>query len=367
MPEQTTLEKADGLDAWAYVPRAMDSCRALASDPAQAFRLTDRWNTVAVVTDGSSVPGLGDIGPLASLPLVEEKGRLLAKLAEISAIPLVLDSRALDDAVTTITTLSPSFGAVNLEAMTEQASMEIKRRLSELDELPVFHDTQDGLPVLCLAALLNALKVVGKKMGGIRLVIASNENEALPMVDFLRLAGAADIVVCDRSGAIHRGRPGATNWIKEELAQKTNPRQAKGSLAKVLPGSDVLVILSQGGPPVRDLAGPMSPPAVIFNLTGQNVDYGQAAIVADPRAGQANQLSSCLVFPGLLKGVLNARARAINAPMKMAAALALSKLVPEAELGPGFIVPSVGKPNLVSAMAEAVSAAAAASGVSRFL
>jgi malate dehydrogenase (oxaloacetate-decarboxylating) len=345
----------------------MDSCRTLSNDPAQACRLTERWNNVAVVTDGSSVPGLGDIGPLASLPLVEEKGRLLAKLAQISAFPLVLGTKALDEAVTTIISLAPSFGAINLEAMNESSSMEIKRRLLEYDELPVFHDTQDGTPVLGLAALLNALKVVDKKMAEVKMILVSNELEALPVVDFFRLAGAADMVVCDRLGAIHKGRPGVTNWIKEELAQKTNQNQLKGNLSKIISGADVLVILSPNINLIKDLAGSMAPSPVIFNLTDQKVNFGQAAVVAGANGNTPNQLSSSLVFPGVLKGVLNARARVINAAMKMAAARALAKLVPESELGPEFIVPSVTKPNLVSVMAEAVSTAAAVSGVSRFI
>ncbi|MDR2388111.1 MAG: NAD-dependent malic enzyme [Deltaproteobacteria bacterium] len=367
MLQEVIEKKGTGQNGWAYVSLAMDSCKTLTNDPAQAWRLTDRWNNVAVVSDGSSVPGLGDIGPLASLPLVEEKGRLLSKLADISAFPLVLGTKALDDAVTTITSLAPSFGVVNLEAMNENTSLEIRLRLAEFDELPVYQDTQDGLPVLSLAALLNSIKVLGKKMSDIKMVLVSNEIEALPMVDFFRLAGASDIVVCDRSGAIHKGRPGATNWIKEELAQKTNPRLVKGNLAKIIGGADVLVILSPNITLIKDLAGSMAGDPIIFNLTDQKVDFGQAAISAGLGPNQVNELSSCLVFPGILRGVLNARARVINAAMKMAAVLALAKLVPEAELGPDFIVPSVTKPNLVASLAEAVSTAAAASGVSRFL
>ncbi|MDR2368687.1 MAG: NAD-dependent malic enzyme [Deltaproteobacteria bacterium] len=367
MLEQVTEKKGNGQDGTAYARQAIDSCRTLSNDPAQAWRLTDRWNNAAVVTDGSCVPGLGDIGPLASLPLVEEKGRLLSKLADISAFPLVLDTKSLDDAVTAIISLAPSFGVVNLEAMNENASMEIKRRLAEFDELPVYHDTQDGLPILGLAALLNALRVLGKKMADVRMVLVAGETEALPMVDFFRLAGAADIVVCDRSGAIHKGRPGATNWVKEELAQKTNPRQLRGNLGKVVAGADVLVILSQNAPLGKDLAGPMASDAIIFNLTDQKADFGQAAITAGLGPNQPNQLSPCLVFPGVIRGVLNARATVINATMKMAAALALSKLVPESDMARDFIVPSVSKPNLVPVLAEAVSTAAAASGVSRFL
>ncbi|MDR1297390.1 MAG: NAD-dependent malic enzyme [Deltaproteobacteria bacterium] len=351
-----------------YFSRALDSCRALAADPGQAHRLTDKYNSVAVLTDGSSVPGLGDVGPLASLPLVEGKARLMGRLADIAAFPLVVDARTADDVVRTVSALAHSFGAVSLEAMSEATSLEIKRRIQDLGELPVFHDTQDGLPVLCLAAVLNALKVVGKKMAEIRLVIAGTEAEGLPVVDFFRLAGAADIVVCDRTGAIHRGRPGVTNWIKEELALKTNPRQVKGSLTKSLAGADVLILVSQAGPPGREVVAPMAEGAVVLNLTDQKgADFEQAAVLADTGRERPGRLTGSLVFPGLIRGALDSRARSINAPMKMAAAMALSRLVPEAELSPELIVPGLDKSDLVSAMAEAVSAAAAASGTSRLV
>ncbi|MDR0354621.1 MAG: NAD-dependent malic enzyme [Deltaproteobacteria bacterium] len=367
MPEP--IKEDAGLnDDSAYARQVLESCRVLCDDPNQAVRLTDRWNKAAVVTDGSNVPGLGDVGALASLPLVEQKSRVMRRLADITAFPLVLNSKNVDDAVRTIASIAPSFGVVNLEAMTEAASLEIKRRLNEIEELPIFHDVQDGLPILCLAAILNALKVVGKKMANIKLVIAGTETEGLPVVDFFRLAGAADIVVCDRTGAIHRGRPGATNWIKEELAQKTNPRQVKGSLTKALTGADALILLSAGNPPGKDILASMAPEPIVLNLSEcRNIDFGPAAVLADKNEDGPNRLNSCLVFPGLLRGVLNARAREINANMKMTAALTLANMVPEAELGRDFIVPKVTKTNLVAALADAVSVAAAASGASLFI
>jgi malate dehydrogenase (oxaloacetate-decarboxylating) len=221
---------------------------------------------------------------------------------------------------------------------------------------------------MCFAAILNILKVVEKKMNAIKLVIVSGESEGLSLVDFLRLVGVSDIIVCDKAGAIHRGRPGHTNWIKEELALKTNPRQAKGPLAKVISGADVLIVLNSLTPLGKDLVPAMAPNAVVFNLTDTPSEiFSSAAILATTSSELHNQLSLCLVFPGLFRGTLDARARAINAPMKMAAALALSKLVPEADLGSKLIVPPLSKNNLVSVMAEAVSTAAAASGTSRLI
>jgi malate dehydrogenase (oxaloacetate-decarboxylating) len=363
------LPKANGEQFdWDYAREALDICRSLSADPSLAYKLTNRFNSVAVITDGSSVPGLGDIGPLASLPLVEQKSRLLFHSAQINAYPLVIDSPGVDDMVRTIMALSSCLGAVNLEAVNEVSSMEIKRRLSEIDQVPVFQDTLDALPVLCLAALLNALKVVGKKMSTTKIVIVSGENEGLSMVDFFRLAGATDIIVCDKAGAIHRGRPGHTNWVKEELALKTNPRQLKGPLAKVTAGADVLIVLTPVASLTKDLVASMAPKAIVFDLTdNQSDNFLKATVTATCRADLNNQLSLCLVFPGLLRGTLDARARSINPTMKMAATLALSKLVPEAELTPEFIVPLLTKSNIVSVLAEAVSTAAAASGASRLI
>jgi malate dehydrogenase (oxaloacetate-decarboxylating) len=340
----------------------------VAADPPTAFRLTSRFNTVAVVTDGSAVPGLGDIGPLATLPLVEAKCRLLSEQAGISAWPVAIDSAGVEDAARVVAALTPSLGAVNLEAVGEAGAMIIKRRVADLGELPVYQDNLDGLPVICLAALLNALKVAGKRMADVRLVVSGAEADGLALVDFLRLAGAADVVVCDRLGAVHKGRPGPTNWVKEQLASKTNPRQLKGALAKVAAGADALILLPAHQGATRDLPAAMEAPAVILDLSGGAAEgLDGAAVYASLDPGRPNCLAPALLFPGLLRGVLDARARQLNAPMKMAAAMTLSRLVPEDALGPGAIVPPLSKPNLVQALAEAVSAAAAASGAGRLL
>jgi malate dehydrogenase (oxaloacetate-decarboxylating) len=353
-------------DLWAYVKNSAEACKAVAADPDQAFQLTARWNTVAVISDGSAVPGLGAAGPLAALPLVEEKCRALRRLAGLEARPLVLDVKSLDEAVRTVASLAQSFGAVNLEAFVETEAMELKRRLTDLGDLPVCQDALDALPVVCLAALTNALKAVRKKITDVRLVISGAETEGLALVDFLRLAGLGDVVVCDRSGAICRGRPGPTNWVMEELAQKTNPRQIRGSLAKALAGADALLLLAGGAPlQTKSPATLMAPNSIILSLVDQPDSFFFGATVSAAPNGPLNQLDACLALPGLLRGALDARALAFNAPMKMAAALALSKMVPEAELGAELIVPNAAKPGLVTAMAEAVSAAAAASGVSR--
>ncbi|MDR1658248.1 MAG: hypothetical protein LBT47_11970 [Deltaproteobacteria bacterium] len=369
MPKVNDKDLKDNqIDNYDYLGQALPACRTAAAAPSVLLDPSDRFQTVAVITDGSRIPVLGDVGPWAALPLAEAKCRLLSQMTGLTAIPLTFSSSSIEDTVRLIEAITPSFGALNLEAIDETAAFYVKRRISETKELPVYIDSLDGLPVICLAALNNALKVVEKKMSEVRLVIAGGETAGLAMVDFLRLAGAADIVVCDRLGAIHRGRSGPTNWVKEELASKTNPRQLKGNLPKVTAGSDVLILLSAAQPPPKDLVATMAPGAVVFNLTDTTTDnLGLPKVYASLADDNPNRLIPALLFPGLIKGIMEAKARLLNPSMKMAAAMALANLVPENSLGPLSVVPPVTKPNLVSALTEAVSAAAAASGASRLI
>ncbi|MDR3205442.1 MAG: NAD-dependent malic enzyme [Deltaproteobacteria bacterium] len=353
---------------WNYAALSLPISRSITQDPNQAYKLTSSWRNVALVTDGSNVPGLGDAGPLAAMPLIERKGKLLTKLAQITPIPLILANKSPEEAVSALSALRLSFGAVNLVGMNEATAMEVKRRLTENVDTPVFLDNQDGLPILCLAALLNAAVVVNKKVSELKLVILGDENEALPIVDFLHLTGLIEILVVDRSGIIHVGRPGPTNWIKEELAQKTNPSQVKGPLSKALNQADVLIALSNILSVTKDLIAQMAAEPIVFDLADLNLErLEKKGVFAAVKGPGPNLLSSALVFPGLLRGVLEAKARVLNAPMKMAAALALAKLVPEAELAADFILPKVDKANLVASMAEAVSVAATASGAGRMV
>ncbi|MDR2456605.1 MAG: hypothetical protein LBE49_08445 [Deltaproteobacteria bacterium] len=352
------------LEEHSYQSAALEDCRILAADPAQAARLTSRFKTVAVITDGSKIRFPGESAPQAALPLVEAKCRLIRSLAGIEALPLAIANGGAEDAVRFLTALAPSIGAVNLEAMGEAVSMVIKRRMAEGGELPIYQDRLDGLPVICLAALQNALKVLGKKMSEIRLVITGGEADALALVNFLRLAGTSDIVVCDRLGAIHKGRPGPTNWVKEDLAARTNPRQLKGPLAKVAAGADALAIVGPLPAASKDWPPVLSEASVVLDLGDSPAEtLPQAAVSASPSPGKPNFLSPSLIFPGVLKGILAARARQLNPSMKMAAAMALAGLVPETALGPEAVVPQVTKPNLSETIAQAVASAAAASGV----
>ncbi|MDR2353508.1 MAG: NAD-dependent malic enzyme, partial [Deltaproteobacteria bacterium] len=227
----------DGEIDLAYIKSSSKLSRTIADDPSLVSSLTSRFNRVAIISDGSGVPGLGDVGPLPSLPFVEKKAIIYQKLAGIEAVPIVLESRSLDEILRVITVLAPSFGAINLEAISENRCLQIKNRLLLDSDLPVFQDNLDGIPIVCLAALRNALKLVQKNIEEVKIVLSGSEGESMPMVEFLTAAGFQDIIVCDRNGTIHKGRHGPTNWVKEKIAQQTNPRQVKGGPAKALIGA----------------------------------------------------------------------------------------------------------------------------------
>ncbi|MDR2340264.1 MAG: NAD-dependent malic enzyme, partial [Deltaproteobacteria bacterium] len=346
MAERTAKTPYEGETELAYLKRSTKLCRALAEDPSAAPVLTKRWNRVAIISDGSGIPGMGDVGPISALPFVESKSEVFRRLAGIEALPLVLASGSADGIVRAAAMLSPSVGAINLEGISEGRCLEIRERLQAQSDLPVFQDNLDAIPIVCLAALLNALRLVGKPIGEVTIVISGTDLEATPMVEFLAEAGASDIIVCDRAGAIHRGRPGPTSWVMESLAQRTNPRQLRGGPAKALAGADVFISLS--GPPVLDpgLLASMGPRAILLYLTdcapeffAQAGNPGNQALTATTCPALPNHLTNCLVFPGLLRGSLDAMARLINMPMKMAAALSLSGMIPEDVLGPELLIP----------------------------
>jgi malate dehydrogenase (oxaloacetate-decarboxylating) len=362
----------DGEIDLAYVKSSTNLCRAVAEDPSEAQKLTSRWNRVAIISDGSGIPGVGDVGPLPSLPFVEKKALIYKKLAGIEAFPLVLDSKNIDEIVRVVTVLAPSFGAINLEGILESRSLEIKTKLMEENDLPVFQDAMDGIPIVCLAALQNSLKLAEKSLQAAKIVLSGTEAESMPLVEFLTEAGAEDIIVCDRSGTIHKRRAGPTNWVKERLAQNTNPRQVKGGPAKALVGADVFISLS--GPPVltHELLSSMSAHPILFYLTDCTPDLfsrpepaSGTPIIATTCPVLPNHLTNCLVFPGIFRGALDARAKIINTPMKMAAAKSLADIVSDTQLDFELVLPQVLTPGLVSTMAQAVLEAALNSGVSQ--
>jgi malate dehydrogenase (oxaloacetate-decarboxylating) len=362
----------DGEIDLSYVKSSTSLCRVLVDDPGELPNLTSRWNRVAIISDGSGVPGIGDIGPLPTLPFVEKKAQIFKSLAQIEAFPLVLDSKNVDEIVRTVTILAPSVGAINLEAINESRCLSIRNRLMEENDLPVFQDNLDGAPIVCLAALLNSLKLVGKNIKDAKIVLSGTEAEGMPMTEFLSAAGAEDIIVCDRSGTIHKGRSGPTNWVKERLAKNTNPRQVKGSPAKALLGADVFICLS--GPPVltKELLSSMSLDPILFYLTDctpdlfarPTPDFGRP-IIATTCPVLPNQLTNCLVFPGIIRGALDSRAKTINVSMKMAAAEALADIVSDERLEHEMVIPQALTPGLVPRIAGRVAEAAERSGVSQ--
>ena len=355
----------------AYTPGVARPCLEIQKDPAKSYDLTRRWNTVAVVTDGTAVLGLGDIGPEAGMPVMEGKCVLFKAFGGVDAIPLCVRSHEVDDIVNTVALLAGSFGGVNLEDISAPRCFEIERKLKERCDIPVFHDDQHGTAVVTLAGLTNALRVVGKTLDGVRIVINGAGAAAISIARLLLRAGAADVTLCDRQGAICAGREGL-NWIKEEMAALTNPARRTGSLAETLAGADVFIGVSAPGVLTEAMVGTMAKGAVVFacanptpEIFPEDAKAGGAAVVATGRSDYPNQINNVLAFPGIFRGALDARASDINDEMKLAAAEALSSLVSPEELTAEHIIPEAFDRRVCAAVSEAVRRAALVSGVAR--
>jgi len=371
--EMTPRAAVDNKEALslAYTPGVAQPCLEIQKDVSKSYELTRRWNTVAVVTDGSAVLGLGDIGPEAGMPVMEGKCVLFKAFGGVDAIPLCVRSQNVDEIVNTVALLAGSFGGVNLEDISAPRCFEIEEKLKARCDIPIFHDDQHGTAVITLAGLTNALKVVNKRPDEVRIVINGAGAAAISITKLLLSAGFRDITLCDRRGAIYEGRSDGMNWIKEEIAQKTNRSKRTGMLADMLVGADVFIGVSAPGVVTTDMVRTMAKDAILFacanptpEIFPDDAKAGGAAVVATGRSDYPNQINNVLAFPGIFRGALDARASDINDAMKIAAAHALADLVGD-DLSADYIIPAAFDPRVRDAVASAVEQAARNSGVAK--
>ena len=356
----------------AYTPGVAQPCLEIQKDVNKSYELTRRWNLCLVVTDGSAVLGLGDIGPEAGMPVMEGKCVLFKEFGGVDAFPLCIKSHDVDEIVRTIQLISGSFGGVNLEDISAPRCFEIERKLKECCDIPIFHDDQHGTAVITLAGLTNALKVVGKRLDEVRIVMNGAGAAAIAIAKLLLAAGAKDVTLCDRSGAIYEGRESGMNPVKEEMARVTNREKRQGSLADLLVGADVFIGVSAPGAVTTEMVKTMNKDAVIFACANPTPEIfpdearaGGAAVIATGRSDFPNQINNVLAFPGIFRGAFDVRARDINEEMKVAAANALAGLISDEELTPDYIIPAAFDPRVGNAVAAAVAQAARDSGVAR--
>ncbi len=356
----------------AYTPGVAQPCLEIQQDINKSYDLTRRWNLCLVVTDGSAVLGLGDIGPEAGMPVMEGKCVLFKEFGGVDAFPLCVKSHDVDEIVRTIQLISGSFGGINLEDISAPRCFEIEEKLKACCDIPIFHDDQHGTAVITLAGLTNALKVVGKRKEDIRVVINGAGAAAIAICRLLLTAGVKDVTLCDRNGVIYEGREAGMNPIKEQMALITNRDKRKGSLADVLAGADVFIGVSAPGAVTREMVRTMAKDAIIFACANPTPEIfpneakaGGAAVVATGRSDFPNQINNVLAFPGIFRGAFDVRASDINEAMKVAAAYALSGLIGPDELNADYIIPAPFDPRVGKAVAAAVAKAARDSGVAR--
>ena len=355
----------------AYTPGVAEPCLEIRKDISKSYELTRRHNLCAVITDGSAVLGLGDIGPEAGMPVMEGKCVLFKAFGGVDAIPLCVRTKNVDEFVQTVYNISGSFGGINLEDIAAPRCFEIERKLKEKCDIPVFHDDQHGTAVITLAGLTNALKVVGKKKEDVRIVTCGAGSAGIAIVKLLLSAGFRNIIMCDKIGALHVGAQGM-NWAQAEMAARTNPEQRSGTLAEMLVGADVFIGTSAPGVVTTEMVKTMAKDAIIFacanptpEIFPEDARAGGAKIVASGRSDYPNQINNVLAFPGIFRGAFDVRAGDINEEMKMAAAKALSGLVSDEELCADYIIPAAFDKRVAPAVAKAVAEAARATGVAR--
>lgn len=355
----------------AYTPGVAQPCLEIQKDIDKSYTLTRRHNLCAVITDGTAVLGLGDIGPEAGMPVMEGKCVLFKTFGGVDAFPLCVKTKDVDEFVNAVYLISGSFGGINLEDISAPRCFEIERKLKEKCDIPVFHDDQHGTAVITLAGLTNALKVVGKRKEDVKIVTSGAGAAAVSIVKLLLAAGFRSVTMCDRHGAIYQGREGL-NWIKEEMAQVTNLERRAGSLAEMLVGADVFIGVSAPGMVTKEMVQTMARDAVIFACANPTPEIfpdeakaGGAAVVSTGRSDYPNQINNVLAFPGIFRGAFDVRASTINEEMKMAAAQALAGLISPEELNADYIIPAAFDPRVGPAVAKAVAEAARKSGVAR--
>lgn len=355
----------------AYTPGVAKPCLEIQEDKNKSFDLTRRWNTVAVVTDGTAVLGLGDIGPEAGMPVMEGKCVLFKAFGDVDAVPLCIRSKDVDEIVKTVSLLAGSFGGINLEDISAPRCFEIEDRLKECCDIPIFHDDQHGTAVITLAGLINALKVVGKKIDEIKIVTSGAGAAGIAIIRLLMSMGLKNVIMTDRKGAIYEGREGL-NEIKEEMAKITNLNNEKGTLAEVIQGADVFIGVSGPKTLTADMVRTMAKDPIIFacanptpEIFPEEAKEAGAAVVSTGRSDYPNQVNNVLCFPALFRGVLDVRASDINNEMKVAAAYAIAGLVDETELNAEYILPQPFDPRIKDTVARAVAEVARKTGVAR--
>ena len=355
----------------AYTPGVAQPCLEIQKDVNKSYELTRRHNLCAVITDGTAVLGLGDIGPEAGMPVMEGKCALFKSFGDVDAIPLCVKSKDVDEFVNAVYLMSGSFGGINLEDISAPRCFEIERKLKEKCDIPIFHDDQHGTAVITLAGLVNALKVVGKKKEDVTIVTSGAGAAAIAIVKLLLSAGFKNVIMTDRTGAIYAGREGL-NWIKEEMAQVTNLEKKQGKLSDVIKGADVFIGVSAPGTLTTEMVKTMAKDAIIFacanptpEIFPEDAKAGGARVIATGRSDFPNQINNVLAFPGIFRGTFDVRASDINEEMKVAAANALANLITDEELNEDYIIPAAFDERVGPAVAKAVAEAARATGVAR--
>ena len=365
------VENKDDLSL-AYTPGVAQPCLEIQKDVNKSYELTRRWNMCLVVTDGSAVLGLGNIGPEAGMPVMEGKCVLFKPFGDVDAFPLCIKSNDVDEIVNTIYMISGSFGGVNLEDISAPRCFEIEKKLKEKCDIPIFHDDQHGTAIITLAGLTNALKVVGKKKEDVHVVMNGAGAAAISIARLLLTAGFKNITLCDRKGAIYEGRPEGMNPVKDEMSKVTNLDKKAGSLADMLVGADVFIGVSAPGAVTTEMVKTMNKDAIVFacanptpEIFPDDAKAGGAKVVSTGRSDFPNQINNVLAFPGIFRGAFDVRAKEINDEMKLAASEALANLITDEELSPEYIIPKAFDKRVGPAVAKAVAEAAKRTGVAR--